>query len=132
MTHRRTATHSHVRPMAGWWLRSPRFSRYMLREASAIFLVVYALLLLAGLLQLARGPDAFAGWRAAMGSPLAVFWHVLSLAMVTYHSLTWFQVMPKTLPRLPVKPVWVTVSGLVLTVVLSASLLAGVRWAVLP
>ena len=115
--------------MTGWWRRSPHFRRYMLREASALFLLVYALMLLVGLVRLTQGEAAFEAWRAALDTPLSVLWHLLALAMVAYHSLTWFQVMPKTLPRLPVKAAWITTSGITLTVVLSASVLAGIRWA---
>ncbi len=131
MTRRRTSTttRTYVGPMAGWWRRSPHFRRYMLREASALFLLVYALMLLVGLVRLTQGEAAFEAWRAALDTPLSVLWHLLALAMVAYHSLTWFQVMPKTLPRLPVKAAWITTSGITLTVVLSASVLAGIRWA---
>ena len=67
-----SGTRGYVRPMTGWWLRTPRFRRYMLREASALFLVAYALVLLVGLLRLAQGEAAFALWRAALGHPLAI------------------------------------------------------------
>lgn len=104
----------------------------MLREASALFLVAYALVLLVGLVRLSQGEAAFDAWRAALASPLSVLWHVLALAMVAYHSLTWFTVMPKTLPRLPLKPAWITGTGIALTVLLSTALLAGLRWGLLP
>jgi len=129
MSQHRPASRTYVRPMAGWWLRNPRFRRYMLREASALFLVAYALVLLVGLLRLAQGEAAFAGWRAALGSPWSIAWHVLALAMAGFHSLTWFQVMPKTLPRMPLRPVWITISGLALAALLSAALLLAIRWA---
>ena len=132
MRHRRPAARTYVRPMAGWWRRHPHFRRYMLREASAVFLVAYALVLLVGLVRLAQGPAAFDAWRAALNSPLSVLWHVLALAMVAYHSLTWFSVMPKTLPRLPLTPAGIRGAGIALAVVLSAALLAGIRWALLP
>lgn len=130
MRHRRPGTRTYVRPMAGWWRRHPHFRRYMLREASALFLVAYALVLLVGLVRLAQGEAAFEAWRAALGAPLSILWHVLALAMVAYHGLTWFAVMPKTVPRLPVKPAWITGAGIALSVVLSATVLAAIRWAV--
>lgn len=119
MNLRRTPTRTYLRPMAGWWRRSPRFRRYMLREASALFLVAYALVLLVGLLRLAQGEAAYALWRAALGHPLAIAWH----------SLTWFQVMPKTLPRLPLQPGWITAAGLALAAMLSVAVLSAVLWA---
>ena len=128
MNPRRPPTRVYVRPMTGWWLRTPRFRRYMLREASALFLVAYALVLLVGLWRLAQGEAAFALWRAALGHPLAIAWHLLALIMVGYHSLTWFQVMPKTLPQLPLRPGWITSAGLLLAALLSTGLLAAMRW----
>jgi len=77
--------------------------------------------------RLAQGQATFEAWRAALDTPLSILWHLLALAMVAYHSLTWFQVMPKTLPRLPVQAAWITASGIALAVVLSALLLAGIR-----
>ena len=129
MNLRRTPTRTYLRPMAGWWRRSPRFRRYMLREASALFLVAYALVLLVGLLRLAQGEAPYALWRAALGHPLAIAWHGLAMAMVAYHSLTWFQVMPKTLPRLPLQPGWITAAGLALAALLSVAVLSAVLWA---
>lgn len=102
----------------------------MLREASAVFLVAYALVLLVGLVRLAQGEAAFEAWRATLGAPLSILWHGLALAMVAYHSLTWFAVMPKTMPRLPVRPAWITGAGIGLAVLLSAAVLAAIRWAV--
>ncbi|MBP6693175.1 MAG: hypothetical protein KA162_12120, partial [Xanthomonadales bacterium] len=35
--------------MAGWWRRNPWFVEYMVHEATALAVVAYALILLAGL-----------------------------------------------------------------------------------
>lgn len=114
------------RPTAGWWRRNPYFMRYMLREASALFLTAYALLLLAGLACLARGEAAYNAWRALLDTPVSIGLHVLALLFVAYHALTWFQVMPKTAPRLPVPARVITLAGLALSAVLSLVLLAWV------
>ena len=114
------------RPMAGWWRRHPAHRRYMLREASALFLAAYALVLLAGLVALLRGEAAYAAWRAMLATPWSVALHALALPFVGYHALTWFQVMPKTLPPLPVAPRHITNAGLLLSALLSLALLAAV------
>ena len=114
--------------MRGWWLRRPQHLRYMLREGSALFLVVYALVLLVGLLRLGQGEVAFNAWRAALGHPLAVAWHLLALVLVLYHSITWFQVMPKTMPAVPLRPGWITGGAIAAMLLLSAGLLAALRW----
>jgi hypothetical protein len=41
--------------MTGWWKRDPFFVRYMAREATAIFVYLYAIVLVAGLSALANG-----------------------------------------------------------------------------
>jgi fumarate reductase subunit C len=114
--------------MSGWWRKNPYFVRYMVREASAVALSAYALLLLAGLVCLVRGEAAFEAWRALLATPLSIALHVLALPLLAYHSLTWFEVMPKTAPRLPFPPRWITVGGLALCGVLSMAILAALLW----
>jgi fumarate reductase subunit C len=126
----RSSARGHVRPMAGWWTKNPYFVRYMLREGTALFLTVYALTLLVGLVRLGQGAAAFEAWRAALASPLAIAWHVLALLMLVYHSWTWFKVMPKTAPELPVDPRLVTVGGCAAAVLVSVAILAALRWSV--
>jgi fumarate reductase subunit C len=128
MSRLKPAARSYVRPMGGWWRKNPFFVRYMLREASALFLSAYALVLLTGLYRLTQGEAAFEAWRGALATPLSVVFHVLALLFVAYHALTWFQVMPKTAPRLPFDARLVTAGGLMLAVGLSAGLLLVLAW----
>lgn len=123
------AARSYVRPMQGWWKKNPFFVRYMLREASALFLTGYALLLLLGVYRLGQGPEAYEAWRAALASPLSIGLHVVALLFVVYHSLTWFQVMPKTAPKLPVSPRLITAAGIGAALLLSLVIFVLVDWA---
>jgi len=91
-------TRTYVRPMSGWWRRNPFYLWYMAREASCVFITVYALILLAGLARLAQGRTEFEAWRESLASPGAVVFHAVALVFVLYHAWTWFKVMPKTLP----------------------------------
>lgn len=125
--HAGTPVRSHRRPMAGWWLGHPRFLRYMLREATAVFVTAYALLLLFGLWRLSQGPAAFEAWRAALASPWVVAWHVLSTLMLGFHALTWFQVLPKTMPDSKLPPRTVTAVALTVSAALSLAVL-GLCW----
>lgn len=70
----------------------------MVRELSSVFVTGYAVVLLWGLASLAQGRAAFDAWRDALASPGAIAFHVVTLAIVSYHAWTWFEVMPKTLP----------------------------------
>ncbi|NRF71069.1 fumarate reductase subunit C [Aquincola sp. S2] len=93
----------YVRPMAGWWRRDPFFMRYMVREATALGVAAYALVLLAGVWRLAQGQAAFEGWLQWLRSPWSIAFHLLLLLGMAYHTLSWFQIMPKTMPLLFVR-----------------------------
>jgi len=97
-----SARKPYIRPMDGWWRRNPFFTRYMVREASAVFLAIYAVILLAGVFRLSQGAAAYEAWLAALTSPLAIVFHGVALLTVCYHAYTWWKVMPKTLPMLHV------------------------------
>ena len=88
----------YMRSMNGWWRRDPFFVRYMIREATALIVAAYAIVLLAGVLCLSRGEAAWNGWLAAMRSPLSMVLHLLMLAAMIYHTYSWFEIMPKTMP----------------------------------
>jgi fumarate reductase subunit C len=88
--------------MGSWWRRLPFYRRYMVREATCIAVIAYALVLLVGLLRLAQGREAFDAWRAALATPASLLAHGVLLAAFVFHAWTWFEVMPKTLPILRV------------------------------
>jgi fumarate reductase subunit C len=120
--------HTYMRPMAGWWRRDPFFLRYMAREATAPFVVGYAVILLVGLVRLAQGESAFEAWLAWLRSPLSLAIHAVLVAAFAYHTVTWFQIMPKTLPPLAIRgrrvsAAAITATGLAASAVLSAVLL---------
>jgi fumarate reductase subunit C len=118
------AGRTYVRSTKGWWWKNPYFIRYMIREGSAVLLSAYALVLLAGLFRLSQGQAAFDGWRAALAAPGSILFHVVALLLVGYHSYTWFQVMPKTAPRLPVDPKLISAGGIAAAAGLSVLILA--------
>jgi fumarate reductase subunit C len=126
---------TYVRPMRGWWLRNPFYRWYMLREATALLVALYAIELLVGLARLAQGREAYEAWRAALATPAALAFHVVALAALVYHAWTWFAVMPKTLPFLSVAgrrvPDRAIVAGGVTAACLAAAaLFVLVRWLV--
>ena len=94
------ARRPYVRDMDGWWTRVPFFKRYMAREVTAFFVAVYGLLLLAGLVRLSQGPAAFAQWLDQLRSGWSIALHVVLLLVFAYHTYSWFEIMPKTMPIL--------------------------------
>ena len=93
-----SARRPYTRPMKGWWRRNPFFIEYMVHEATAIFVALYALILLMSVVQLAAGEAAWSQWVAILRSPAMVILHGAILIAFLYHTWTWFNIMPRTLP----------------------------------
>jgi fumarate reductase subunit C len=90
------------RPMAGWWRRDRYFMHYMAREATAPFVAAYAVVLLAGLMRLAQGEAAYVEWLDSLRSPVSIALHAVLFVVFAYHTVTWFRIMPKTMPPVEV------------------------------
>jgi fumarate reductase subunit C len=113
--------------MDGWWRRDPFFVRYMAREATAVLVVAYAVVLLVGLVRLMQGQAAWEGWLQALKAPASIGFHLVLLAVFLYHTWSWFRIMPKTMPMiLPdgkhLSPTLVTCAGLAAAAVLCIGL----------
>jgi len=93
-----SARRPYVRPMEGWWKKNPFFVEYMVHEGTALFVAAYALLLLAGVFALGRGEAAWNSWLAFLRSPPSLLLHGVLLLGFLYHTWTWFNIMPRTLP----------------------------------
>src|SRR6516225_7577854 len=49
----------------GWWLRQPRYTAYMVRELTSLFIALYSVFLVLGLVRLAQGSAAWDDFLAA-------------------------------------------------------------------
>lgn len=119
------------RPLpADWWLRKPTYLAFMLRELTSLFVFAYSVLLL---VLVARAGDAggFSSLVEGLRSPVSVVLHLIALAAMLYHTVTWINLTPKVLvlwrgedrvsPRLIAASnylAWIVVSAVVLWVVL--------------
>lgn len=107
----------YLRPTeASWWAHSP-YLTYTLREATGVAVAGYAIVLLAGLISLASGERTYDAWLNFLKSPWSLVLHLLFLIAMIGHVLTWFQIMPKTMPRLAIggrilPQNWITAAGL--------------------
>lgn len=90
----------YTRPMQGWWRRDRFFIGYMLREATAVAVALYAIVLCVGVVRLAQGAAAWNGWLEALRSPWSLLLHAVLLAAMVFHAYSWFDIMPKTMPML--------------------------------
>jgi len=82
-----------------WWAHKP-YLAYTLRELSGVAVAAYGAILLAGLICLWRGPEAYGFYLRILGSNAAFAVHVVLLAAVLWHVVSWFQILPKTMPKL--------------------------------
>jgi fumarate reductase subunit C len=81
-----------------WWLKQPRYVRYMAREISALFIGIYILILMAGLFGLSRGQAAYEEFLEKAEGPVGLIFAVIAMIFAVYHTYTWFQVTPKAMP----------------------------------
>ena len=118
--------------MDGWWKRDSYFKAYMAREVTAVFVAAYAVVLLAGVVRLSQGADAFNRWLQYLKTPWMLVFHVIVLGTFLYHTWSWFKIMPKTLPIMfvggkRVQPGTITGTGLAAAVVACLAVLFIVR-----
>jgi len=123
-----SARRPYVRSMDGWWKRDAYFIRYMAREVTAIFVALYAIVLLFGVVRLAQGEAAFNGWLHYLTTPWMKAFHLIVLAVFCYHTWSWFSIMPKTMPIMfvggkRVQPGLITSTGIAAAVVASLAVL---------
>ena len=89
-----------IRPVSktGWWLKHPRYMRYMSREVTCIFIGALALLMVCALERLVAGQAAYESLLKALQSPLGVLGMLLILVFSVHNATSWFNVTPKALP----------------------------------
>lgn len=129
MNHRATLRRGYVRPMQGWWRRDPFFVKYMIREVTAVAVLVYAIILMMGVLRLSQGQAAFNGWLAALRSPSSILLHLVLLFSMMVHAKSWFDIMPKTMPLMfrgghRVEGSTITRTGYIVTIIVTVLALA--------
>jgi fumarate reductase subunit C len=69
----------------------------MIRELTSVFVAGYCIFLLVLVYKLTQGADAYGNFMAALKSPGSVALHLITLAFVLYHTITWFNLTPKIL-----------------------------------
>ena len=82
----------YVRPYPStWWLKSRPYFLFMVRELTSVFILIFSLHLLSGVIALSQGEAAWGAWIAwAADSRSLPVGGLLTLFFVLYHSVTWF------------------------------------------
>jgi fumarate reductase subunit C len=75
---------------SGWWLKKRNYVLYMVRELTAVFAALWAVLFVFQLPRLRTEP---LGWERAMSSPGWTAFSFVAFAFVLYHAWTWFNLM---------------------------------------
>lgn len=80
-----------------WWLRRLAYTKFIVRELTAVAVAYAALLLLFQVWAVGQGPAAYERLTAWMGHPLAVAFHVFVVLGLLFHTVTWLNLAPKAL-----------------------------------
>jgi len=80
-----------------WWLQRRPYILFMIRELTSVFVAGYCIFLLVLVYKLTQGANAYGNFMAALKSPSSVALHLITLAFVLYHTITWFNLTPKIL-----------------------------------
>lgn len=100
-----------------------------LHDTAALFVFVYAMTLLVGLIRLTQGEAAWNGWLAALHTPFSVGFHLISLSIFLWHIHSWFSVGARALPPIrlhgkALSPASIVMRGLVTALVAGVGLIA--------
>ena len=80
-----------------WWLKRKPYVLFMIRELTSIFVAGYCIFLLVFVYKLTQGADIYGNFIDVLKSPSSVALHLITLAFVLYHTITWFNLTPKIL-----------------------------------
>ncbi len=92
----------YIRPMRPYWWAHKPYIGYTLRELSGVAVGSYGAILLFGLYSLWGGPESYGRFLHFLASPFSIGLHAFLLAWMVYHTVTWFQTLPKTMPKVMV------------------------------
>ena len=87
----------HPRVSTYWWLTRWVYSKFILREASSVFVAWTVILTLLQIRALAAGPARYAEFQDWLRSPLLLVLNAVSLFFVVFHAVTWFNLAPKAM-----------------------------------
>ncbi len=109
-----------------WWLRTLPYVKFITRELTSFAVGYAAILLVIQARALGQGEEAYSRFSGWLQSPPVVWFHIVVLLVVLFHTVTWLNLAPKALVvrvkgrRVPDMVVllshyaaWLVVSGLI-------------------
>ncbi len=82
-----------------WYFDRWHYLRFLLREASSLFVAYFAVLMLVNIAALANGPTAYARFEATLASPVFIITNAVALLFLLLHTVTWFSLVPRVMAR---------------------------------
>ena len=80
-----------------WWLTRWPYLKFILREASSVFVAWIVIVTLLQIQALSRGPADYAEFQNWLRNPLILLLNIVSLFFVIFHAVTWFNLAPKAM-----------------------------------
>jgi len=102
-----------------WWLKKRSYLLFMVREFSAFFVALYAILLLIQLYALSRGREIYGTWIEVFQSGWMILLHFVIWLFVLYHMVTWFKISGRIFGERPLSPGAVTAVNYIVWIILS-------------
>src|SRR5213080_3915268 len=87
----------HTRVSTYWWLSRWVYLKFILREASSVFVAWTVIVTLLLIRALTRGPAEYADFQNWLRSPLVLAVNAVSFFFVIFHAVTWFNLAPKAM-----------------------------------
>jgi fumarate reductase subunit C len=74
-----------------WWLSRPGYIRFMIREATSVFIAIFLIEFLMLVRAVGQGPDPYAAFVGMLASPGCIVFNAVALVFALYHTVTWFK-----------------------------------------
>ena len=87
----------HTRVSTYWWLARWAYLKFILREASSVFVAWIVVVTLLQIRALSRGPADYAELQNWLRSPFLLALNGVSFFFVIFHAVTWFNLTPKAM-----------------------------------
>ena len=71
--------------------------KFILREASSVFVAWIVIVTLLQIRRLSRGPADYAEFQSWLRNPFMLVLNIVSLFFVIFHAVTWFNLAPKAM-----------------------------------
>ncbi|MBV8775516.1 MAG: fumarate reductase subunit C [Deltaproteobacteria bacterium] len=84
---------------AYWYFDRWPYLKFMLREASSIFVGWFAVVILLQLNALISGPRAYENFQRWMATPAVFIVNLICFVFVCFHAITWFMLVPRVMAR---------------------------------